>query len=104
MPDQLRIAVPNKGQLSEPASEMLREAGYRQRKDSRDLVLVDPDNNTEFFFLRPKDIAVYVGEGILQVGITGRDMLLDSGARSTRSWRSASAGPRSGSPHATART
>ncbi|MFC4565111.1 ATP phosphoribosyltransferase [Nocardiopsis mangrovi] len=80
MPDQLRIAVPNKGQLAEPASAMLREAGYRQRKDSRDLVLVDPENSTEFFFLRPKDIAVYVGEGILHAGITGRDMLLDSGA------------------------
>ncbi|MDA2809607.1 ATP phosphoribosyltransferase [Nocardiopsis sp. RSe5-2] len=80
MSDQLRIAVPNKGQLSEPASAMLREAGYRQRKDSRDLVMVDPDNGAEFFFLRPKDIAVYVGEGILQAGITGRDMLLDSGA------------------------
>ncbi|GAB3440158.1 ATP phosphoribosyltransferase [Streptomonospora sediminis] len=80
MADQLRIAVPNKGQLAEPASAMLREAGYRQRKDSRDLVLVDPENETEFFFLRPKDIAVYVGEGILQAGITGRDMLLDSGA------------------------
>lgn len=80
MPDMLRIAVPNKGQLSEPAVQMLGEAGYRQRKSSRDLVLVDPDNNTEFFFLRPKDIAVYVGEGILQAGITGRDMLLDSGA------------------------
>ncbi|WP_028649179.1 ATP phosphoribosyltransferase [Nocardiopsis sp. CNT312] len=80
MSDLLRIAVPNKGQLSEPAIGMLREAGYRQRKSSRDLVMVDPDNETEFFFLRPKDIAVYVGEGILQAGITGRDMLLDSGA------------------------
>jgi len=80
MPDMLRIAVPNKGQLSEPAVEMLREAGYRQRKSSRDLVMVDPENDTEFFFLRPKDIAVYVGEGILQAGITGRDMLHDSGA------------------------
>ncbi|QBI52023.1 ATP phosphoribosyltransferase [Streptomonospora litoralis] len=80
MADQLRIAVPNKGQLADPAAAMLREAGYRQRKDSRDLVMVDPENETEFFFLRPKDIAVYVGEGILQAGITGRDMLLDSGA------------------------
>ncbi|MBE3000981.1 ATP phosphoribosyltransferase [Nocardiopsis sp. HNM0947] len=80
MPEMLRIAVPNKGQLSEPAVEMLREAGYRQRRNSRDLVMVDPDNETEFFFLRPKDIAVYVGEGILQAGITGRDMLLDSQA------------------------
>ncbi|MGH3310532.1 MAG: ATP phosphoribosyltransferase, partial [Streptomyces sp.] len=56
----LRIAVPNKGSLSEPASEMLHEAGYRQRKDRRELVLVDSENEVEFFFLRPRDIAVYV--------------------------------------------
>ncbi len=77
----LRIAVPNKGSLSEPAAEMLREAGYRQRRDPRELVLVDPDNDVEFFFLRPRDIAVYVGSGTVDGGITGRDLLLDSGAR-----------------------
>jgi ATP phosphoribosyltransferase len=77
----LRIAVPNKGSLSEPASQMLAEAGYRQRSDSRELVLVDSDNDTEFFFLRPRDIAVYVGSGQLDVGITGEDLLLDSGAK-----------------------
>ncbi|GAB4085516.1 ATP phosphoribosyltransferase [Myceligenerans cantabricum] len=76
----LRIAVPNKGSLSEPASEMLREAGYRQRRSSRDLVLADPDNSCEFFFLRPRDVAVYVGAGTVHAGITGRDLLLDSGA------------------------
>jgi ATP phosphoribosyltransferase len=76
----LRIAVPNKGSLSEPASQMLVEAGYRQRSDSRELVLVDADNDTEFFFLRPRDIAIYVGSGRLDVGITGEDLLLDSGA------------------------
>jgi ATP phosphoribosyltransferase len=76
----LRIAVPNKGSLSEPAAAMLREAGYRQRSDSRELVLADPENNVEFFFLRPRDIAIYVGSGRLDVGITGRDLLLDSGA------------------------
>lgn len=75
----LRIAVPNKGSLSEPASRMLTEAGYRQRRDSRELVLPDPDNGVEFFFLRPRDIAVYVGSGTVDVGITGRDLLLDSG-------------------------
>ena len=73
----LRVAVPNKGSLAEPASEMLREAGYRQRHDHRELVLVDPDQETEFFFLRPRDIATYVGAGQLDVGITGRDLLLD---------------------------
>lgn len=76
----LRIAVPNKGSLSEPASQMLVEAGYRQRSDHRELVLQDADNETEFFFLRPRDIAVYVGSGRLDVGITGEDLLLDSGA------------------------
>lgn len=76
----LRIAVPNKGSLSEPASAMLVEAGYRQRRDHRDLVLADPENDVEFFYLRPKDISVYVGSGDLDLGITGRDFLLDSGA------------------------
>ncbi|MCA4132676.1 ATP phosphoribosyltransferase [Arthrobacter sp. M4] len=74
----LRVAVPNKGSLSEAASAMLSEAGYRQRRDSRELVMVDPDNDIEFFFLRPRDIAVYVGQGTLDVGITGRDLLLDA--------------------------
>jgi ATP phosphoribosyltransferase len=76
----LRIAVPNKGSLAEPASQMLVEAGYRQRADSRELVLLDAENDTEFFFLRPRDIATYVGAGQLDVGITGEDLLLDSGA------------------------
>ncbi|KAJ1684317.1 hypothetical protein LUZ63_020610 [Rhynchospora breviuscula] len=77
----LRIALPNKGALSQAASDMLREAGYRQRKDSKELTLTDPENGVEFFYLRPRDIAVYVGEGTLDVGITGRDLLLDSGAK-----------------------
>lgn len=76
----LRVAVPNKGALSESAAAMLSEAGYRQRRDSRELVLVDPENHVEFFYLRPRDIAVYVGGGVLDVGITGRDLLLDSEA------------------------
>jgi ATP phosphoribosyltransferase len=74
----LRIAVPNKGSLSEPAADILREAGYASRRDARDLVLHDAENDVEFFFLRPRDIAVYVGTGTLDVGITGRDLLLDS--------------------------
>lgn len=76
----LRIAVPNKGSLAEPAADLLREAGYRQRRDSRELVLADPANDVEFFFLRPRDIAVYVGAGTVDAGITGRDLLLDSSA------------------------
>jgi len=77
----LRIAVPNKGSLSQSATEILREAGYRQREDSKQLTLIDTENGVEFFYLRPRDIALYVGEGTLDVGITGRDLLRDSGAK-----------------------
>ena len=76
----LRVAVPNKGALSEPAAEILAEAGYRRRGDAKDLTVIDPVNNVEFFFLRPKDIAVYVGSGELDFGITGRDLVLESEA------------------------
>jgi ATP phosphoribosyltransferase len=76
----LRIAVPNKGSLAESSIAILKEAGYRQRSDARDLVLIDPDNSVEFYYLRPRDIAVYVGSGELEAGITGRDLLIDSAA------------------------
>ena len=76
----LRIAVPNKGSLSEPAAAMLREAGYRTRRDPKELVVTDVDNSVELFYLRPRDIAVYVGSGTVDCGITGRDLLLDSGS------------------------
>lgn len=76
----LRIAVPNKGSLAETASEMLHEAGYSGRRDPRALTVADPLNDVEFFYLRPRDIATYVGSGALDVGITGRDLLLDSGS------------------------
>lgn len=76
----LRIAVPNKGSLAESSIAILKEAGYRQRVDSRDLVLLDPENSVEFYYLRPRDIAIYVGSGELEAGITGRDLLIDSGA------------------------
>lgn len=77
----LRIALPNKGSLSAAASDILREAGYAQRNDSKQLTLTDPENEVEFFYLRPRDIALYVGEGTLDMGITGRDLLHDSGAK-----------------------
>jgi ATP phosphoribosyltransferase len=81
----LRVAVPNKGSLSAAASEMLREAGYAQRSDTKQLALSDPGNGVEFFYLRPRDIALYVGEGTLDIGITGRDLLMDSGAKAEES-------------------
>lgn len=76
-----RVAVPNKGSLAQAATEMLRASGYRQRSDGKELSLTDADNGVEFFYLRPRDIALYVGEGTLDAGITGRDLLADSGAK-----------------------
>ncbi|KAB7744584.1 ATP phosphoribosyltransferase [Nostocoides sp. F2B08] len=76
----LRIAVPNKGSLSDAAGEMLREAGYRTRRDSKELVVSDESSGVELFYLRPRDIAVYVGSGTVDCGITGRDLLLDAGS------------------------
>lgn len=76
----LRVAVPNKGALSESAAEVLTEAGYRRRSDAKDLTVIDPVNKVEFFFLRPKDIAIYVGSGELDLGITGRDLARESEA------------------------
>ncbi len=74
----LRVAIPNKGILSETAITMLREAGYATRRDPKELHVIDSANNIEFFYLRPRDIATYVGSGSLDVGLTGLDLLLDS--------------------------
>jgi ATP phosphoribosyltransferase len=76
----LRVAVPNKGSLSESATEILTEAGYKQRRTTKDLALTDTANEVEFYYLRPRDIAVYVGSGTLDVGISGLDLVLDSHA------------------------
>ncbi|GIT80321.1 ATP phosphoribosyltransferase [Leifsonia sp. LS1] len=76
----LKIAVPNKGSLSETAAQMLHEAGYVGRRDPKELIVTDVRNGVEFFYLRPRDIATYVGSGALDVGVTGRDLLLDSGS------------------------
>ncbi|MGH3509183.1 MAG: ATP phosphoribosyltransferase [Nocardioidaceae bacterium] len=83
----LRAAIPNKGSLSLAAADMLREAGYHQRTDPKQLSLIDVDNDIEFYYLRPRDIALYVGEGTLDVGITGLDLLRDSGAKAEEALR-----------------
>lgn len=74
----LRVAIPNKGILSESAISMLKEAGYQTRREPSELHLVDNENQIEFFYLRPRDIATYVGSGSLDVGLTGLDLLKDS--------------------------
>lgn len=80
----LRVALPNKGILSDTAVLMLKEAGYATRRDPKDLHVIDTVNDVEFFYLRPRDIATYVGSGSLDAGITGLDLLLDSRSKATR--------------------
>jgi len=79
----LRVAVPNKGSLAETAAQMLAEAGYAGRRDPKELYVLDARNDVEFFYLRPRDIATYVGSGALDVGITGRDLLIDSASEAS---------------------
>jgi len=75
----LRIALPNKGSLAELSASIFKDSGYRQRNDNRDLAMMDPENDVEFYYLRPRDIAIYVASGELDAGVTGRDLLQDSG-------------------------
>lgn len=79
----LKVAIPNKGSLADEAIAIFKEAGYRQRTDPRDLILIDNAGGVEFYYLRPRDIAIYVGSGELEIGVTGRDLLIDSGASAT---------------------
>lgn len=76
----LRIALPNKGALSEESVALLKNAGYRCRRDDKELICRDRENDIEFVFLRPRDIAIYVGDGLLELGVTGRDLAQDSRA------------------------
>lgn len=75
----LKIALPNKGALADDSVKILSDAGYRQRNDARDLITFDSENDIEFYYLRPRDIAIYVSSGELDLGITGEDLLIDSG-------------------------
>jgi len=80
MENTLKLAIPNKGALSEGAARLLGEAGYRCVRGGRELIVADCANGIDFVFLRPRDIALYVGRGIIDLGITGRDLAADSGA------------------------
>ncbi|HMA64871.1 MAG: ATP phosphoribosyltransferase [Fibrobacterota bacterium] len=77
----VKIAIPNKGSLSEDAIGLISESGYKCKRYGSELVLLDKKNDIEFYFLRPRDIAIYVGNGFLDLGITGRDLALDSGTK-----------------------
>lgn len=75
----LRVAVPNKGSLHSPATQLLSAAGYGVHREHKSLLATDVANDVQFVFLRPTDIARNVGEGVLDVGITGQDLLVAAG-------------------------
>ncbi|MGM0442683.1 MAG: ATP phosphoribosyltransferase [Fibrobacterota bacterium] len=74
----LKIAIPNKGALSDKSVTLIKEAGYSCKRSGRELVVRDRKNDVEFYYLRPRDITTYVNRGIVDLGITGRDLALDS--------------------------
>ena len=69
----IKVALPNKGMLFEPTQELLKACGYKASKPYKTLTQIDSKNGIEFFFLRPSDIPMYVGRGIIDAGITGMD-------------------------------
>ncbi len=74
----MNIALPSKGALSDEAVRLVSEAGYHCNRPGRQQTVTDRENDIEFYFIRPRDIAVYVSKGIFTLGITGRDLALDS--------------------------
>lgn len=69
----MKVALPNKGMLFEPALDLLKACGYKVNKAVKTLSSIDEGNGIEFYFLRPSDIPMYVGRGIIDAGITGID-------------------------------
>ncbi len=77
----MRIAVPNKGRLSEPALELLRNAGIKPEMESRKLVVSTNNPKVEILFARARDIPALVQMNAVQAGITGYDIVIESRAR-----------------------
>ena len=78
IPDErLRIAVPSKGRLREAALDTLERAGLRFRVSGRRLFAVCSDTGTRIIFTNTADIPVLVAEGVVDLGITGSDQVLE---------------------------
>lgn len=72
----VRLAIPNKGRISEPVRQIIRKSGiYIQESGDRKLIAKTNDPDIEVLFARPIDIPEYVAEGAADLGITGHDMV-----------------------------
>jgi ATP phosphoribosyltransferase len=76
----LRIGVPSKGRLSEQAAELLKQAGLSFRRQERSLFARVGEVPIDITFLRTDDIPVLCAEGAIDMGLTGSDLLAESGA------------------------
>ena len=80
MRDRLRLAVPNKGRLVEPTLALLHDAGLVFEEHDRSLVARVQNFDLDILFVRTSDVIEFVGDGVADVGITGVDLLSESGA------------------------
>jgi ATP phosphoribosyltransferase len=83
MTENLRIGIPSKGRLAEMASQLLVEAGLKFRRQDRSLFARVRDMPIEVTFLRTDDIPVLCAEGAIDMGITGGDLIAESGVELT---------------------
>ena len=76
----LRLGIPSKGRLSERAIELLSQAGLSFRRQNRSLFARVKELPVDITFLRTDDIPVLCAEGAIDMGITGSDLIAESGA------------------------
>lgn len=72
--ERLRLAVPNKGRLAEPALSLLRDAGLDFEVSERSLTASTRNCDLDLLLVRAEDVPEYVGDGLVDIGITGRDL------------------------------
>lgn len=76
----VKIALPNKGRLERPATELFRQAGFRFERTERSLSVPVRDTPIELLFVRAKDVAELVSDGVADLGVTGLDVATELGA------------------------
>src|SRR5262249_28388643 len=83
-PRRLRLAVPNKGRLVEPTVALLRDAGLVFEEHERSLVARVRNFDLDILFVRTNDVIEFVGDGVADLGVTGEDLLAETGAQLPR--------------------
>ena len=84
MRERLRLAVPNKGRLVEPTLNLLHDAGLVFEEHDRSLVARVQNFDLDILFVRTNDVIEFVGDGVADLGITGIDLLTETGAEVPR--------------------